>query len=280
MAFRIRWLGTACFEIQLPNLKTVIIDPYVDDSVNAPISSGQFEGCDYIFITHGHYDHILDVGKLTARFQSRVFCNDEAAHSLITHQRVPEELIRHCSPGDVIREEGLVVEVVPGVHVNFEAEYKRLTGRNLVEGGTDFDSIIKKALKEMLGTDRIPEQFKEWMGKYPQGEVLNFIFEPTDGQRIYMAGTYPDPSIIEVARRSRAYITLLQVLAGKTLDGLEEKVAKIAVASGCQIVVPQHHDPLIKGAQKADLSKLRKILAEESNIAFQEFVPGEWYKFR
>lgn len=39
MSFRMRWLGTACFEIVLPNQQTVVIDPYVDDSVSAPISS-------------------------------------------------------------------------------------------------------------------------------------------------------------------------------------------------------------------------------------------------
>ena len=43
MAFRIRWLGTACFEINLDDRKTVVIDPYLDDSVGAPIRSDQIE---------------------------------------------------------------------------------------------------------------------------------------------------------------------------------------------------------------------------------------------
>jgi L-ascorbate metabolism protein UlaG (beta-lactamase superfamily) len=237
-----RWLGKACFEIQLPDGKTVVLDPFVDDSVSAPISSVQFEGCDYIFLTHGHYDHILDVGKLAARFRPKIFCNDQAADSLIQRQGVAPHLITRIKVGNVIREKGLAVEVVQGVHANFAAEYKRLTGNDLLRGISDLEFVGKRALREIFETDWLPEQFKDWMVNYPQGEQLNFIFEPAGGQRVYMAGSYPDPSLIEVARRAKAHITLLQVLPGNTLQGLEEQTARMAIASGCKIVVPQHHN--------------------------------------
>ena len=279
MSFQMRWLGTACFEIVLPNHRTIIIDPYVDDSVSAPITSGQFEGCDYIFITHGHYDHVLDVGKLTNRFSPKIFCNGMTASSLIQHQGVEPALINRVKAGDVIQEEGLSVEVVRGVHIDFAREYERLTGCHLPDGTNKLLSTFKKFTKEILDTDWLPEQFKDWMAKYPQGEQLNFVFEPTDGKRIYMAGSYPDPSLIEVAQRAKAYITLLQVLPGNTLRGLEDQTARIAIASGCEIVVPQHYDPLLRGAKETDLSELKRILDEKSDMLFQEFVPGEWYKF-
>lgn len=77
MTMGMRWLGTACFEIKLPNKKTLVIDPYVDDSVSAPITADQFEGCDFLFITHGHYDHILDAGKLSSRFSPKIFATTQ-----------------------------------------------------------------------------------------------------------------------------------------------------------------------------------------------------------
>jgi hypothetical protein len=43
--------------------------------------------------------------------------------------------------------------------------------------------------------------------------------------------------------------------------------------------VPQHHDPLLPGAKETDLSELKRILAEKTDIVFQELVPGEWYNF-
>lgn len=279
MTIRMRWLGTACFEIVLPEEQTIVIDPYVDDSVSSPVTSDEFEGCNHIFITHGHYDHVLDVGKLVNRFNPKVFCSEVTAESLIEHQGVATSLINRVKPGDVIREEGFTAEVVHGVHVDFGKEYRRLTGRELTDEGADLKAVIKKGLMAMLGTDQIPDQFEAWMDRYPQGELLNFVFEPADGKRIYMAGSYPDPGVIEVAKGTKAHITLLQVLPGKTLAGIEEQVAQLAIASGCKIAVPQHHDPLLPGAIEADLSELKRMLEEKTGIDFMELVPGEWYDF-
>lgn len=122
MAIQMRWLGTACFEIVLPNGKTLIIDPYLDDSVSAPISSDEVRGCDCIFLTHGDYDHVLDVGKLAGRFKPKIFCSDLVAKSLITHQNVPSEPITRLVAGWIIHEEGLRVEVLKGYHVDFAKE--------------------------------------------------------------------------------------------------------------------------------------------------------------
>ena len=94
-----------------------------------------------------------------------------------------------------------------------------------------------------------------------------------------MAGSYPDASIIELAKGVRADITLLQVPPGHTLHGIEEQIAKLAIASGCKIVVPQHHDPLLPGAKETDLSELKRILVDKTEMVFQELVPGEWYNF-
>jgi len=278
MAFKMRWLGTACFEIVLPSKETLVIDPYVDDSVSSPITAEQFEGCEYIFITHGHYDHVLDVGKLATRFNPKIFCSDVAAASLTRVQGVNSDLITTVKPGDVVRKEGLTVEVLRGMHVDFASEYRRLTGRNL-ERGVEPMSVVKEGLRVMLGTDHVPDRFEEWMGKYPAGEQLNYVFEPAGGRRLYMAGSYPAPSVIEEAKKARTYITLLQVLPGRTVGGMEEQIANLAIASGCKIVIPQHHDPLFRGSVETDLSELKRILAARSDIIFQELVPGRWYTF-
>jgi len=279
MPIEMRWLGTACFEIVLPNKKRLIIDPYVDDAVSAPIKWESFEGCDYIFITHGHYDHVLDVGKLASRFSPKIFCSSVTADSLMKFQGVAPELFTWIKAGDIVREDGLRVEVVPGVHVDFAREYKRLSGRDLNDGFTEPMEIVKKCLRVMLDSDRIPHKFQEWMSQYPPGEQLNFVFEPAGGKRIYMAGSYPDPDIIDAARGAKAHMTLLQVLPGNCLRGLEEQTAQLAMASGCKIVVPQHHDLLIEGAMETELTELKRILTERSDIVFKEFVPGEWYRF-
>ena len=72
---------------------------------------------------------------------------------------------------------------------------------------------------------------------------------------------------------------MLQVLPGRTLRGLEQQTASLATASGCDIVVPQHYDPLFEGSEKTDLTELKRILEEKTDIIFQELVPGRWYSF-
>ena len=279
MPVEMRWLGTACFEVILPNKKTLIIDPYLDDSVNAPITSDEIKGCDYIFLTHGHFDHVLDVGKIARRFKPKIFCSHVVGTSLTENQGVSPESITQVSAGDTIREQGLRVEVLKGFHVDFAAEYKRVTGKDLTQEGSDSTTTIKQAIIALFGSDRVPERLSEWMGMYPQGEQLNFVFDPVGGRRIYMAGSYPAPDIIEVAKRAKAHITLLQVLPRNIFRGLEEQTANLAIASGCRIVVPQHHDPLLEGSKWTDLTALKRIFKGMTDITFKEFVPGNWYIF-
>ena len=279
MAFKIRWLGTACFEIKLGAQKTIVIDPYLDDSANAPIRSDEIEGCDWVFLTHGHYDHVLDVGKLARRFEPCIYCSQEVASALIEHQGIDPERFVPVGAGDAVQGDGFRAEVVRGVHVDFVAEYKRLTGSEIVgDAAGDFMEMLRKGLEAFLGPVTPPEQLEEWMLKYPAGEQLNFVFDIGGDKRIYMAGSYPDPSLMEVARKTRSFMTLLQVIPGRTIRGMEEQVVQFGLASGAQIIVPQHHDPLMVGAEPTDLSKLRSLF-EQRGVEFVEFIPGRWYSY-
>jgi L-ascorbate metabolism protein UlaG (beta-lactamase superfamily) len=278
--FSIRWLGTACFEIRLANGITIVLDPYLNDSVSAPIGSQEIEGCDFIFLTHGHYDHVLDVGTLVARFNSQVFCSREVVQSLMRWQHINPESFRTITAGDTIEGIGFKAEIIRGVHVDFSAEYKRLTGNDLLlDSVLDLKSALQKALEASMGAVVLPEHFETWMAQYPGGEQLNFVFDLGGGNRIYMAGSYPDPGLIEVSRKTRASIMLLQVLPGKTFRGLEEKTAQFALASGAKTIVPQHHDPLFKGGEMTDLQDIKRILSLHG-VNFMEFSPGKWYRFK
>jgi L-ascorbate metabolism protein UlaG (beta-lactamase superfamily) len=270
-----RWLGTACFEIVLPNGKTLVIDPFVDDSVSSPITSDQFEGCDYLFLTHGHYDHILDAGKLAARFNPIIYCSQLVSESLAVHLGVNSDQVRTVTAGDIVRVNGMTIEVIQGTHVEFISDYKRLTGKEF-QPETPVKEAIETTVTMTFETDWRPPRIEEWMAKFPQGEQLNYVFEPDQGPRVYMAGTRPDPNQIKIAGDVQADITLLQVPPANALKGLEKSTADLAIASGCRVCVPQHHDPLLKGAKKTDLGTLKTLL---SGIRFQELVSGKWYVF-
>ena len=272
---RMRWLGTACFEIVLPNGKTLVIDPFVDDAVSAPITSDQFEGCDYLFLTHGHYDHILDAGKLAARFNPIIYCSQLVSESLSIHLGVNSDQIQTVTAGEVVRAKAMTIEVIQGTHVDFISDYDRLTGKEF-QPDTPIKEAIETTITKTFETDWRPPRIEEWMEKFPQGEQTNFVIQLDQGPRIYMAGTRADEDQIKIAGTVNADITLLQVPPANALKGLEKSTAELAIASGCKVCVPQHHDPLLKGAKKTDLSTLKTLL---SGIRFQELVPGKWYAF-
>jgi L-ascorbate metabolism protein UlaG (beta-lactamase superfamily) len=169
----------------------------------------------------------------------------------------------------------MTIEVIQGTHVEFISDYKRLTGKEF-QPETPVKEAIETTVTMTFETDWRPPRIEEWMAKFPQGEQLNYVFEPDQGPRVYMAGTRPDPNQIKIAGDVQADITLLQVPPANALKGLEKSTADLAIASGCQVCVPQHHDPLLKGAKKTDLGTLKTLL---SGIRFQELVPGKWYVF-
>jgi len=262
-------------EIVLPNKKTLVIDPFVDDAVDAPITSDQFEGCDYLFLTHGHYDHILDAGKVCKRFNPKIYCSKIVSESLINHLGVNPERIRPVTVGDQVSETGMTIKIIQGTHVDFVSDYIRMTGKQI-----DPETPIQKATETVLNmtfeTDWRPPEIDELMKNFPPGEQLNFLFNLDQGPRIFMAGTRADDEQIQIANAVHADITLLQVPPSNALTGLEKSTADLAIASGCQVCIPQHHDSLLKGAKKTDLSVLKGLL---QSIRFQELNPGAWYFF-
>ncbi len=281
MTVALRWLGTSCFQMVLPNDVHIMLDPHMDHSPDPPVTSDQIERCDYLFLTHGHWDHVLDVGKLAGRLAPPIFCNQATAAAIVEHQKVDRRLIHEITIGDVVAKSGFSVEVRRGVHVNQAREYRRLTGRDLPGEREIADPFerLKAIVKASTGTDRFAPEYPAWRRIYPGGEQLNFIFEAPDGQRIFVAGTYPEPEMITAAKTARADITLLQCMSGGKLAGIEQQTADLAIASGCRTAVPQHHDPLHKGARQTDLTVLKRIFKAQTDIAFVEMTPGDWYTF-
>ena len=277
---RIKWLGTACFELQPFGGASIVIDPYVDDSVSVPFSSRKIESCEYIFITHGHYDHLLDVGKLHQRFAPEIYCSREVMGTLHEHQGIPLQKMHAVAWGDSLDLDGFKVRVLKGRHNDFRKEFKRVTGRDIPDKCVNSDPVgdLKESFRVLFGTTWLPKEFDQWKKRYPAGPQLNFVFDFGGGMVVYMAGTVADPDIIKEAEKAEAYITLLQVLNGDKLLGMEQPIADLALASGCKMAIPQHHDPLFKFAKPTDTTLLRRILSD-AGVDFLELFPGKWREF-
>ncbi len=90
MSHHLTWYGHSCFLIETGG-KRILVDPFLDDSPTAPIKAKD-AAADYILVTHGHFDHISDVAKISARTRAVCVSNFEICTWL------GKQGVKHCEP--------------------------------------------------------------------------------------------------------------------------------------------------------------------------------------
>jgi len=86
---RIRFLGHAAFHIEAAGLNG-LIDPFLSGNEQTPFSPSDFEEVNYVFVTHGHGDHLGDVVPIALKTGATVIatvelCNSLSARGVKTH---------------------------------------------------------------------------------------------------------------------------------------------------------------------------------------------------
>jgi L-ascorbate metabolism protein UlaG (beta-lactamase superfamily) len=107
----ITWYGTANLKVQ--NRDTSIhFDPYISGGADAnKCSEWSCNLAEEIFITHGHFDHLMDVPELIRGRDIIVNCSDTAACSLL-RDSVEFSKIKVIHAGDRIRTGSMEVRVL------------------------------------------------------------------------------------------------------------------------------------------------------------------------
>jgi L-ascorbate metabolism protein UlaG (beta-lactamase superfamily) len=75
MSVSIRWLSHASFLIETDQAK-LLVDPFITDNPLSPVSAAEIQ-TDYIFISHGHGDHVGDSIPIAKRTGAMVVSNYE-----------------------------------------------------------------------------------------------------------------------------------------------------------------------------------------------------------
>ena len=270
MSIQWRWLNTACFEIHSPTGEVLVTDPYMDDALHCPIQSEDIQRADLICITHGHFDHILDVGRLANRLGSAVICSARVAEEVRDRFRVPEIQIRPVTAGETVSYGAIQIEVVRGIHVDNRRFFAEQMGVELTEEMTA-ESMVRKAFSSIphRGTRK---RFLSYLGQYPAGEPLNFIFQFPGNLRCYFLGSTPDPRIFPVAESARAQVLFLQLLWGR-----ERAAFELAQRVGPSVVIPTHHDAFYPGQHIPRMGLVRALFQADPSMTFLEPVLGKWY---
>lgn len=71
------WLGHATCQLTLPDERVILIDPWLANNPSCPDVCKTVSRCDFIGLTHGHFDHTEDVAGLIEKFNPHVVATVE-----------------------------------------------------------------------------------------------------------------------------------------------------------------------------------------------------------
>ncbi|MFH1150193.1 MAG: MBL fold metallo-hydrolase [Actinomycetota bacterium] len=215
-----RWLGTAGFRVEHGG-EVFLIDPFLSRNAESrpvlDLSPADLSDARYIFISHGHFDHLADVPEIAGLSGARVFCSSVAAATL--HKKgVPSNQVTVLSGQERTVLDGMEVSTTPTPHIRFDLP---LVARTL-----------PRALREL---PRLLPEVRGW----PAGPVLVFTFD-FDGFRVVHAGSLGlkagDPLVSDI-RGADIFIPTLQ---GHSY--ICRRAAELTADVRPRAVVPQHHD--------------------------------------
>lgn len=248
-----------------------MIDPYLDDSFTAPVRSDEIKRADLIAITHGHFDHVLDVGRLANRLGSTVICSEVVSRTIQNRLGVSPGRIQTVTAGEVLRRSPFTVEVVKAVHVDNRVYFAEQFGLQS-SAEVNLEEMVRRVFNQ-IPEPKIKEKLLAHIGKFPPGEQLNYRFHFPGNLGLYFFGSVPDPELFSLAEESRAQVLILQLLRGK-----EEEAVEIARRCGARVVFPSHHDAFFPGQKVPDLDKVKSLFQKYPQVRFVETEAGKWYE--
>ncbi|GAB6281047.1 MAG: metal-dependent hydrolase [Thermovirga sp.] len=78
---RLKFLGHAAFHVEGRGLNA-LIDPFLSGNDKSPFSPADFPDVNYVFVTHGHGDHLGDAAEIALKSGATVVATVEVCNSL------------------------------------------------------------------------------------------------------------------------------------------------------------------------------------------------------
>lgn len=157
----LRWYGTAAI-IFTAEGQSLVFDPFFSMNPNIKKYSAEDFTVGNIFITHGHFDHLIDVPEILKAGTMKVYCSTTAGQTL--HRAgVDPGRINEIGPGENLKDGPFEIKVLRGKHIRFNSKLivKTLFNRRLFTYSANFRKLLKIS------------------SRYPPGEIL--VYEITCG---------------------------------------------------------------------------------------------------
>lgn len=122
MSVRFRYLGWTAFEITLEDSRRIILDPMLagrpeDDIAPSPHTLEEFDGVDFVMVTHAAADHVGQAFDILQRGKARLVCDVTTRFKALATGIAPERIFFMVS-GVQFHFEGLFVKALPALHLS------------------------------------------------------------------------------------------------------------------------------------------------------------------
>jgi len=253
IGMRIKWLGCAAFEMDFGGA-TVVSDPWITENGATTLTWEDVEKCDYIAVTHTHFDHITDIPALVKKFDPRMFVGQMSAMPLMKYSDITPMKLYPMNPG---------------LELDFDAfKIKALFGRHSMLGAT------YTAVEQRVGRWRAPwdTPLMQEMGILGGFEYINYLFTLPNGKTVLIWGNELTPDQCNMLREVKPDVAILQMTRNDP-----EQTAKLCAEMGCQVVMPHHIDFTKDYTHLAvALGEELKKYAPEARYIHPEY--GKWYE--
>ncbi|HET7650360.1 MAG TPA: metal-dependent hydrolase [Gammaproteobacteria bacterium] len=90
-ATTVTWYGHAAFKIVTPSGHVLLLDPWITNPANknGKQDLDNLKKADYIFVTHGHFDHVGDAVEIARRTGAHLVANFDLGHAMVDYLGFP-----------------------------------------------------------------------------------------------------------------------------------------------------------------------------------------------
>lgn len=173
---KLTWYGTAAVMLESEGFR-IVFDPFLkipikDSPLRRKLLADHFRTADAVLVTHGHFDHILDIPRLYQNSDKEIYVTATPCRTLMG-KGFPMDHLHRIFPGSLLTLGGFTIRVSQGRHCKF-----------------DMGVVCKTVFKaETLRHPKRLLQLLKLNKRYPEnGETLFYEIE-AEGKRIQLMGS-------------------------------------------------------------------------------------------
>lgn len=243
---KVRWINTAGFEFRLSNGKTLLVDPWLDADY-FPMALDEIEGCDYLLLSHIHFDHAASVGKLHQKFPDcKIFVGDLSADILCSWLNLDAGRIYRMRGGETYGFGDIRVKAYSARHTESPSGTYR---QKSLEMNIPGETVASESAK-----------LSNWWGSM---EMLSYLITLEDGMKILIWGGMPTQEQVYRLKGLDPDLAFLHMSPKIDFEDFADMVKSI----NARFVVPHHID----GGERT--MKMRaEIMKNRGEEYFERFV--------